>query len=215
MKKVLCIMVIVFAFVGLSSASAAGPSPFQSVLGLPEGDYLDFLPVIVKNASEPSTARIGPVCGENSSRGQTYRDLIAFTSPIFDPINEWASSLCQCGSANAFYQGSLFGHIVGKMARIVMHILGMIWNIITRAIGLILSILAMARGEGVDPQINCENDMQYFCFILAMFASLDNMAGGAVMAVVLFVLAVLSFYLGMYLIREIRKIMEPTSGGET
>jgi hypothetical protein len=235
---ILIVSTIVASIIGMSSATAQPlpvdvfkspllPDPVDSfrsplpppsfLLGGDGGSNTIFLPIIMRNYdgyTGPVTPRYGPVCSNDPARGQLYRDLVGFTVSFLQPLFDWTSVSCLCGLSTAQAAGTVFGAIAGRIVRIIVEIFNLLFEAIGSVVSLIGSLFALISGAATPPAISCEGDAEGICLGLAAIVALDDMADGIITLMVLVLLTVLSFYLGMYHIREVRSIMQPETGGD-
>jgi hypothetical protein len=146
---------------------------------------------------------------DDPARGPLYRALVTNTTALLYPFMAWSVTACQCGLGTARANGTAVGQIAGKMFRIIRLVLVIIWHAIQAAISLIGDIISLILGDATPPSIVCTGDVELLCFGIATIAQLDSMANGIITTIVVLVLAILSFYLGMYVIKEGRQIMQP------
>jgi hypothetical protein len=215
-KIAIAFVVSIVMLAALSTATSAMPtfqsptpvtSPLPTPVAMTEKVYL---PIIFKNypnldAPEP----IVPCDIDDPARGPLYRSLVTNTTALLYPFMAWSMIACNCGLGTARANGTAVGQIAGKVFRIIRLVFEIIWHAIQAAISLIGDIIGMILGAATPPSIVCTGDVELLCFGIATIASLDAMANGIITTIVMLVLAILSFYLGIYVIKEVRQIMQP------
>lgn len=215
-EKIRFVLALALAFVLLAIlATGVGAMPtFQSsIVPTPEAEYLNktYLPIIMRgypgNPDEPPI--ISPCDYDDPARGPLYRTLVTNTTALLYPFMAWSMIACNCGLGTARANGTAVGQIAGKVFRIIRLVFEIIWHSIQAAISLIGDIIGMILGAATPPSIVCTGDVELLCFGIATIASLDAMANGIITTIVMLVLAILSFYLGIYVIKEVRQIMQP------
>ena len=90
--------------------------------------------------------------------------------------------------------------------------LGAAWQLIASSVTFIGSILQLTGGTPIGYDVQCTNDAEFFCLGLAAIVALDDMAGGWVTVLTILVVAIMGFYLAIYVIQEVRNMMQPGSG---
>ncbi len=207
-----------FALLIVPASTSAAPTFQSSILPTPEAlptGELSLLPVVMKSGAAPTPTPnpIQPCDPDDPYRGSLYRELVTNTTVLLWPLMDWATTACTCGLSTSQANGAAVGSIAGKVFRIVRATVGIIWTAVQAAVSLIGSIIDLVLGDAMTPSIVCTGDAEYICFGIAAIASLDGMADGLITVFVLLLLAFLTFYLGMYVVRQVRELMEP-SGGE-
>lgn len=133
---------------------------------------------------------------------------------ILQPLAEWSSGSCQCGLTEARTVGAAFGTIIGLGFSIVGSILDLIWDALLSAIGLVTFIIGIGREDATVPSITCDDGAFLFCWALAGVMLIDDVGGGIVTAFVLLMLSIFTIYVALYIIRNVREMMQPGSGGD-
>lgn len=171
-----------------------------------------YLPIIMMPYSAPELPIVALGCGDDPERGSIYRSLVSNTIVIMNPLAGWAASGCQCGQLDAQARGYAIGTIAGMMLRIVGQVLIVLGSMISSAVQLLLQIIGVMQSPASSVDVSCEADMQGFCIALAAMIALDENAGGIITTLVTLLVSLLSFYLILYVVREVREIMQPSGG---
>jgi hypothetical protein len=109
----------------------------------------------------------------------------------------------------------LIASLVGLIMTLLGRLLGLIWMILNSAIGLLGSLASFARGSDRSAYfIDCAGDAEAICFGLAAIVKLDEIAGNWLTIITMLTVSVLTIYLGMYIVNQVRSMMQPGSGTE-
>jgi hypothetical protein len=109
----------------------------------------------------------------------------------------------------------LIASLVGLIMTLLGRLLGLIWIILNSAIGLLGSLVSFARGTDRSAYpIDCAGDAEAICFGLAAIVKLDEIAGNWLTIITTLTVSVLTIYLGMYIVNQVRSMMQPGSGAE-
>jgi len=109
----------------------------------------------------------------------------------------------------------LVGSLVSLIMDLLGRLLGLIWTILNSAIGLLGSLSTFARGSDRSAYpIDCAGDSEAICFGLAAIVKLDEIAGNWLTIITTLTVSVLTIYLGMYVVNQVRSMMQPGSGAE-
>lgn len=109
----------------------------------------------------------------------------------------------------------LVGSLVSLILTLLGRLLGLIWTILNSAIGLLGSLASFAKGSDRSAYpIDCAGDAEGICFGLAAIVKLDEVAGNWITIVTTLTVSVLTIYLGMYIVNQVRSMMQPGSGTE-
>lgn len=110
----------------------------------------------------------------------------------------------------------LIGSLISLIMALLGRLLGLIWTILNSAIGLLGSLSSFARGSDRSAYpIDCAGDAEAICFGLAAIVELDEIAGNWLTIIATLTVSVLTVYLGMYIVNQIRSMMQPGSGTES
>jgi hypothetical protein len=109
----------------------------------------------------------------------------------------------------------LVGSLVSLIMDLLGRLLGLIWTILNSAIGLLGSLSTFARGSDRSAYpIDCAGDSEAICFGLAAIVKLDEIAGNWLTIITSLTVSVLTIYLGIYIVNQVRSMMQPGSGAE-
>lgn len=170
-----------------------------------------YLPLICRSNECWGTTPVGgdeTSCGNNPYRGELYHDLYYSSIDLMQPIANWASDSC-CSVAVAQAKGEFVGNVFQLIPTIAYKIIAQFWDGLTRSISLLSSIVSIMSGNPTGYYVDCTADAEMFCFGLGAVMALDDMAGGWVTALVTLVVAILGFYLVLYVIGEVRAMLQP------
>jgi len=177
--------------------------------------YTLYMPIIQKGDlgnQEQAPARFLTACSDDPARGALYRTLVSGTIAIMNPLAEWANDGCECGLDRARAQGRAFGGVIGLGVAIVGRIFTTLANIVEYAMNMIFQFIGLVSApmEGMD--ITCDDDAEGFCAGLAAIVAIDDMAGGIITTIVVLLVSILTIYLVLYIIGEVRQMIQPGSG---
>jgi len=216
----ICILALValgMVSVLLSMPVQASPQQQTTPTPTPTPAGMAYFPFICKNGYcggratyVPPTMPLG--CSD-PSRGDLYRALVTNTQTTLDPIYVWGEEDC-CSLDVARLKGHIVGDVLQLIPTTLYKLLGLGWQVIVSSTGFIGSILRLTSGVPTGYEVNCANDAEFFCLGLGAIAALDDMAGGWITVLTILVVAIMGFYLALYVIREVRNMMQPGAGGE-
>lgn len=147
----------------------------------------------------------------DTMRGPLYRDMVSSTVDFVEPIAVWAEESC-CDPDIAYSDGVFIGRVLGLIPTILSKIFTLLFNIVSVAIGYIGSIIGLLASPAHDFEISCTGEAEAFCFGLAAIMSLDDQAGGILTVIIGMVVAALSFFLVMWIVNQVRDMMQPGTG---
>jgi len=203
---------------GAVGPAAAQESPLPTPEGSMGGGTTVFLPVIMKAFPPQYTPPDNPVvlaCGDDAClRGDLYRNLVSNTIVVMNPLAGWASSGCTCGLMDAQARGSAIGTIIAMGVKIVGRIFATIGTVIGQALNLLLQFWELATAASDEYSVSCESDMELFCFGLAAIVALDDIGGGIIMTLTLLLVSVASIYLILWVVQQVREVMQPGGGDD-
>lgn len=185
-----------------------------------QSNHTVYLAIVMRNSELSEYNYIPPAeprhwvtsCGADPARGQIYRNLVTSTTTILLPLGEWSAASCDCGMSTARQFGYSFGYLVALAMNVILAVIGLVFDGLAAAVSLLSSIFQLARGAGTPPAINCAGDTAAICWGIAAIAALDDWAGGLITIIVLLLVAILSFYLGMFIVNNVREMLQPGSG---
>jgi hypothetical protein len=219
MRKFTLALIVIAAALFVVSVVAArpdvSPHPFDSPLAEPEGPTTILtgshmiLVLIVKQ-----TGQIMLSCGNDPDRGPLYRDLISYTINVLNPLAEWGTASCACGLSAAHAKGYAVGQVLGMGIAIIGRIFGLILDVIGSAVGLIGQIVTLMTGAATPPSVNCAGEAEGLCLGLAAIIALTETAGTFLTILTVIGVSILGFYLAIYMIKEIRAMIQPGDDSE-
>lgn len=145
-------------------------------------------------------------------RGPLYRDMVSNTADILGPVAAWAGQSC-CMLDAARTNGRYVGRVLGLVRVIGLKVGTLIWRMVGQAGEFVVGLFGILPSAPTMYEITCEDEAEGICWGLAVIVALDEMAGGWITIIVGFVLAILTIFLALYVIREVRNILLGGAGG--
>ena len=202
-------LLIVLAMPEHASASAPCEVPSAQVTGT----FEIYLPLVCVNSVCYGSTTIYTGTCASQVRGQLYRDLVSNTISIIGPIGEAASEHC-CPISEAEAKGLYVGRVLRLIPTIMYQILSAIWIFLSETTGFLMSLIGLQTATPLAYEnISCSDGMEPFCFSVAAIAATDDMAGGWITIAVALLIVVLSIYLTIWVVNQVRFILEPASSG--
>lgn len=98
---------------------------------------------------------------------------------------------------------------------VVTGILGIIFVVLSSAMGILLALLGYAQmGGGASYAVNFAGDAKWLAFPMAGIIALDTQFGQWLSVITTIALAALSFRLALYVVGQVRAMMEPGAGSD-
>jgi len=204
---------VVFVGVAVAARPEATPRPFDSPIEL-EHETIITGGVTILCMVVNQTGQLVLECKNETDRGPLYYYLVTYTIATLNPLAQWGSATCACGLSDARAKGDAIGSVLGMGIAIIGRVFGLIVEVMQSAVGLLAQVLGLVFGVATLPAINCDAEMELFCFGLAGVMSLDDLAGGTLTIVSLFVVALMLIYLAKHAIHEVREMLQPTGSDE-
>lgn len=212
----LCVFFLAL-FVIATPALADGPGEdIRQSQGL---TYTQFLPIILKNYPPSYTPSITwsttlEPCVDDT-RGPLYRSLVTDTARTWSWPYAWSMAACYiCSEGLAYTRGYYIGQGLAHIPSIMVKIVQLVLSVVGSGVSSLLSVFGVIDAPESAYSISCSEDAENLCLGIALIASVDDMSGGWVSVVITLLIGVMSFYLGTYVIKEIRAILDSSSGGE-